>query len=156
VSPMGLLDASWNRLRLTQDGSAKWWWARHVLLSAAAAAVGFILSVSAWFELSLREDRLAVLEFNARANDHALILQDSINAYLNRIVALRALYEARVSVGREEFDKFAHRICESRPPSWRSPGYRASRGRIAPPTRWLRCVKASQATRSNRYPWTVA
>ena len=51
-----------------------------------------------------------MLEFNARANDHALILQNGINAYLNRIVALRALYEASGSVDREEFEKFAHGI----------------------------------------------
>jgi diguanylate cyclase (GGDEF)-like protein/PAS domain S-box-containing protein len=51
-----------------------------------------------------------VLEFSARANDHALTLQNGINAYLSKIVALRALYDASDFVDREEFDKFARGI----------------------------------------------
>ncbi len=63
--------------------------------------------MSAWFAASLREDRLAALELSARANDHALILQNGIDAYLSKVVALRALYGARDFVGREEFEKFS-------------------------------------------------
>jgi diguanylate cyclase (GGDEF)-like protein/PAS domain S-box-containing protein len=111
VRSIGLLDPHWNRWRAKppDDGAARWG-AAHVLLSIAAAFIGLALSVSAWLAVSLREDRLAALEFSARANDHALILQSGINAYLSKIVALRALYDARDFVGREEFDKFARGI----------------------------------------------
>jgi diguanylate cyclase (GGDEF)-like protein/PAS domain S-box-containing protein len=75
-----------------------------------AAVIGLALSVSAWLAVSLREDRLAALELSQRANDHALVLQSGIDAYLSKIDALRALFNARSSVSREEFEKFAEGI----------------------------------------------
>jgi CHASE1-domain containing sensor protein len=68
------------------------------------------LSLSAWFTVSLREDRLAALELNARADDYALILQNGIDEYLNKVVALRALYDANDFVSRDEFEKFSQGI----------------------------------------------
>lgn len=106
-------DTCWNRLRSLRrprGDRAGRLRAPHVLPSIAAALIGLALSVSAWFAVSQREDRLAVLEFSARANDHALILQNGINAYLSKLVALRALYDTTSFVGREEFKKFAQEI----------------------------------------------
>jgi diguanylate cyclase (GGDEF)-like protein len=113
VPSIGLLDTYWTRLRAwgkPQDGRTGRRRAPSLLPSVAAAAIGLALSISAWYATSLREERLAVLEFNARAHDHALILQNGIDAYLSKIVALRALYDARDFVGRDEFEKFASGI----------------------------------------------
>ena|GEM_PF-583251 len=113
MDPIGLIDTCWKRLRSCwkpQDTAVPRWRAPHVLPSVVAGLIGLALSVSAWFAASQREDRLAVLEFSARANDHALTLQNGINAYLSKIVALRALYDASDFVDREEFDKFGRGI----------------------------------------------
>jgi diguanylate cyclase (GGDEF)-like protein/PAS domain S-box-containing protein len=113
VPSIGLLDACWSRLRShckPQDAGAAPWRAPHVLPSMTAAVIGLALSVSAWLAVSLREDRLAALELSQRANDHALVLQSGIDAYLSKIDALRALFNARSSVSREEFEKFAEGI----------------------------------------------
>jgi CHASE1-domain containing sensor protein len=80
------------------------------MLSVAAGLIGLALSVSAWFAASLREDRMAALELSTHANDHALVLQSGIDAYLSKIVALRALFDASGSVSREQFEKFAQGI----------------------------------------------
>ena len=113
MQSIGLWDSCRNRLRRRRklrDDGARLQRAPYALPSIAAALVGLALSVSAWFAASLREDRLAVLELSVRANDHALILQNGINAYLSKLVALRALYNARDFVGREELEKFARGI----------------------------------------------
>jgi CHASE1-domain containing sensor protein len=73
-----------------------------------AACVGLTLSVGAWFGVSLREDRLAQQELSARANSHALILQNGINEYIYKIAALRALFESSGGeVKRQEFANFS-------------------------------------------------
>jgi diguanylate cyclase (GGDEF)-like protein len=113
VPSIGLLGTYWDRLRShrkSRDDSARPWRGPHVLPSLTAAVVGLALSVSAWFAVSLREDRLAALELSAHANDHALVLQSGIDAYLSKIVALRALFDARASVDRDEFEEFARGI----------------------------------------------
>ena len=112
MRPTGLLDSYWNRLRWRRRQHDSVWPRRvpQALPTITAALIGLALSVSAWFAASLREEGLAALELSARANDHALILQNGINAYLSKLNALRALYDARGSVSREEFGKFAHDI----------------------------------------------
>jgi diguanylate cyclase (GGDEF)-like protein/PAS domain S-box-containing protein len=107
------LDNLWNIFRSSRESdgdSAKRWRGPHVLPSVAAAVIGVVLSVSAWFAVSSREDRLAELELSARVNDHALILQNGINNYLDRVVALRALFQSSDEVTRPEFTIFAHSI----------------------------------------------
>jgi diguanylate cyclase (GGDEF)-like protein len=112
VPSTGLLDSYWNRLRWRRrpHDSVRPRRVPQALPTIAAALIGLALSVSAWFAASLREEGLAALELSARANDHALILQNGINAYLSKLNALRALYDVRDSVSREEFEKFAHEI----------------------------------------------
>jgi len=74
----------------------------------ATACIGFALSFAAWFAVSVREDRLAAEEFSARAYNDQLILQDGINTYLSKIVALRALYKSDDNiVSRTQFQTFA-------------------------------------------------
>jgi CHASE1-domain containing sensor protein len=88
------------------------WRARHVRLSIAAALIGLAVSATGWLVIFQREDQLAILELNARADDHGLVLQNGIDAYLSRVVSLRALFDADDLVGREEFGKFAQEILQ--------------------------------------------
>jgi diguanylate cyclase (GGDEF)-like protein len=83
---------------------------RHVWLSVLAALAGIGLSTSAWYGGFLREDRLAAVEFSARANSHALIIQHGINTYLDKMVAFRALHDSDENVNRAEFQSFAQGI----------------------------------------------
>jgi diguanylate cyclase (GGDEF)-like protein len=111
VHSTGFVRTYWRRPRpQPQDGVPGGRWAQHVRRSVVAALVGLALSLSAWFTVSLREDRLAALELNARADDYALILQNGIDEYLNKVVALRALYDANDFVSRDEFEKFSQGI----------------------------------------------
>jgi diguanylate cyclase (GGDEF)-like protein len=71
-----------------------WRRARRFAPLFAAALIGMALSGSAWFATSLREDQLAELEFNARANRNLLILQNGIDNYVAVIEALRALLQS--------------------------------------------------------------
>src|SRR5262249_14228271 len=52
-------------------------------------------------------------EFMTRANNHAMILQNGLNEYLNKLVALRALFEAtNYEIGRGEFERFSSNLLE--------------------------------------------
>ena len=74
----------------------------------ATACIGFALSFTAWFAVSIREDRLAAEEFSTRARSDELILQGGINTYLSKMVALSALYESDNNiVSRTQFQTFA-------------------------------------------------
>ncbi|TAK48183.1 MAG: EAL domain-containing protein [Xanthobacteraceae bacterium] len=76
----------------------------------ATACVGLVFSCTAWFAASVREDRLAELEFSARADNHLLTLQGGINTYLSRMGALRALYNSDDYVSRSEFQIFSEEL----------------------------------------------
>jgi diguanylate cyclase (GGDEF)-like protein len=82
----------------------------HSWLGALVAAIGVALSVSAWYAVLVRENRLAALELSARANSHLLILQHGIDTYLSKMVAFRALHDADDEVTRKEFQTFAEGI----------------------------------------------
>ena len=75
-----------------------------------AACVGLALSCAAGFAVSARESRLAALEFGARADSHMLILQGGINTYLDKLVALRALYKSDDNVTRTDFQTFSDEL----------------------------------------------
>jgi diguanylate cyclase (GGDEF)-like protein len=87
----------------------------HVTRVVATAVMGVTLSVCAWLVASHWENRVAELEFSARANNIASTLQTGLNEYLAKIVALRALFEASDHVTRDEFQSFADRILQSQP-----------------------------------------
>jgi diguanylate cyclase (GGDEF)-like protein/PAS domain S-box-containing protein len=81
----------------------------------AAALIGVALSSSAWFAASLREDQLAELEFNARANRNLLILQNGIDNYLAVIAASRALFQSSEhDTNRREFATFTDFLLNGR------------------------------------------
>src|SRR5450432_1415916 len=93
------------------SGQAVGWLGQYVWPGIAAAIVGIALSVTAWFALSHREDRLAELELRERAISHAGILQNGINDYLGKIGALRALFQSsNKDFARGEFAAFSELI----------------------------------------------
>ena len=72
-----------------------------------AALIGIALSVTAGFMVSLWEDRHAVLEFNAIAENQYMALQNGLNEYLNKLLTVRALFESSDDeVSRKEFEAF--------------------------------------------------
>ena len=78
--------------------------------SFATATLGLAVSLAVFEAVSLREQQLAEVEFRARASNHALILQNGINTYLSKLMALRALFDASNEVSRGEFQIFAEEI----------------------------------------------
>jgi CHASE1-domain containing sensor protein len=96
------------------DESRRAWapFRRALLPSLAAAGIGLALSLGAWLVVSAREDRLADLEFTGRARNHALVLQNGINDYLDRITALRALFHSSSDVTRQEFATFSDTLLD--------------------------------------------
>jgi diguanylate cyclase (GGDEF)-like protein/PAS domain S-box-containing protein len=85
---------------------------RQYWLLAAVACFGFALSCVAWFAVSVREERLAAVEFSSIADDHLVALQGGINSYLNKLVALRALYKSDDKVTRAEFQTFSNELLQ--------------------------------------------
>jgi CHASE1-domain containing sensor protein len=75
------------------------------------AIIGAALSFSAWFAVLQRENRLAHEEFDARAGDHFLVLQNGIDQYINDISALRAAFQASEhGISRREFEAFSDHL----------------------------------------------
>jgi diguanylate cyclase (GGDEF)-like protein len=103
--------ANWNKIGWRRRSSTRWWRARYSWLSLGVAITGLILSASAWFAVSHREDQMAALELNGRAEGHALNLQVGIISNLRRVSGLRALFESSDgSISRAQFDKFTKQV----------------------------------------------
>lgn len=73
------------------------------------AVLGTALSIAGWFIVSGLEDQTSAAEFNLRANNTAVVLQNGINEYLANLSALRALFES-AAVGEQEFLTFSDRL----------------------------------------------
>ena len=78
-----------------------------------AGAVGAILSLAASTAVWNREDGLAAQELIARGNSYHLAMQFGIDAYLSKVEALRALFDATKSVNCEEFEEFSAQILKN-------------------------------------------
>ena len=75
------------------------------------AVLGTALSITGWFIVSGLEDRTSAAEFNLRANNMAVVLQNGVNEYLANLSALGALFEsAPAAVGEREFLTFSDRL----------------------------------------------
>lgn len=92
------------------DLSKKWRPARHVWPLVAIACLGLSVAVAAWFAVSVWEERLAKAKFTAVASDYAAVLQNGLSDYLDKLLAVRAFYDASHQVDRGEFDLFANQI----------------------------------------------
>jgi diguanylate cyclase len=80
------------------------------------AVLGAALSITGWFIVSGLEDQTSAAEFNLRANNMAVVLQNGINEYLANLSALRALFEsAPAAIGEQEFLTFSDGLLRDHP-----------------------------------------
>jgi diguanylate cyclase (GGDEF)-like protein len=81
----------------------------------AAAVVGTLLTITAWHAFLLHENRVAELEFNARADDYQSVLQTGIDGYIDKLDALRALFVSVPSVSHQQFLDYANTLMQGHP-----------------------------------------
>src|ERR1700674_1040932 len=65
---------------------------KHFLPMFMASAIGAALSIGGGLLVSQWEDRVGIREFHSLAENQSRLLQNGINQYLSRLVALRALF----------------------------------------------------------------
>ena len=83
---------------------------------AVFAILGIAMSLATWFVVQRREHRAAEIEFTARARNVGLVLQTGMHGYLEKILAVRALFAATSGeVTRNQFDSFAQEILAGHP-----------------------------------------
>jgi diguanylate cyclase (GGDEF)-like protein len=83
--------------------------------AVSAAILGTALSILAFFAVSSWEGRLAERTFAETAKDHTRALQQGLDEYTDRLVGLRALFNAsRTGVTREEFAVFSQDLMRER------------------------------------------
>jgi diguanylate cyclase (GGDEF)-like protein len=89
--------------------SAKKWSVAAKLAPVLIVGVcGIVLTIGTWYMMVQSETRAAVQEFDGRANNQAIVLQNGINDYWSELYAIRALFvSSNLSVTREEFENFA-------------------------------------------------
>ncbi len=80
---------------------------------AVVAASGFALSFVGWQIAHEREVGFARQEFDARANDHFLVLQSGIDQYVNDMLALRASFQT-FQPDRAQFQSFAEQLFDNK------------------------------------------
>ncbi len=78
----------------------------------AAGCFGLVVAVSAWFAVSIWEERLARATFNDVAGDYVEVLQNGLDEYVGKLLAVRAFYEASVEVDPDEFVTFTSQILD--------------------------------------------
>src|SRR5258708_4883545 len=84
--------------------------------AVTAASAGVLLSLVAAFAVGRWESSVANAEFAGAAKNQAIILQNGVNEYLSRLVALKTLFETtNRNVTRTEFENFIGRIFEDHP-----------------------------------------
>ena len=81
-----------------------------------AAALGLLLSLAAAAAVARWEDRVNKAEFESAAETEAIVMQNGMNEYISRLVALRTLFEsANEEITRSEFETFSGRLFEHHP-----------------------------------------
>src|SRR4051794_9429184 len=83
--------------------------------SLAAAIVGTILSLVTWWGFSVRETRLAELDFSTRADSYRSVLQAGIDDYVDRIQAIQVLFGTMGTIPREQFLDFSNALLLGHP-----------------------------------------
>src|SRR5690349_14398195 len=71
-----------------------------------AASIGIGLTLAAAILVSRWEARIGWQDFTAASETRLLVLQNGWNEYLNKLMALRAFFEASDSITRAEFETF--------------------------------------------------
>jgi diguanylate cyclase (GGDEF)-like protein len=81
-----------------------------------AACIGIVLSFAAAYAVGQWEERVTRAEFGAAAETEAIVMQNGLNEYISRLVALRTLFEsANEEITRSEFETFSGRLFEGHP-----------------------------------------
>ncbi len=81
-----------------------------------AAALGVLVSALAAAAVARWEDRANRVEFESVAETEAIVMQNGMNEYISRLVALRTLFEsANEEITRSEFETFSSRLFEHHP-----------------------------------------
>ena len=81
-----------------------------------AAAVGLLFSIAGAAAVARWEDRVNKLEFENAAETQSIVMQNGMNEYISRLVALRTLFESsNEGVTRSEFETFSGRLFERYP-----------------------------------------
>jgi diguanylate cyclase (GGDEF)-like protein len=75
-----------------------------------AGMIGAILSFTAFHFVWRFENGISQKDLAAVTESHALALQNGLNEYLNKLISLRAFFEASQQVTRAEFELFAGRL----------------------------------------------
>lgn len=80
---------------------------RQFLPCIVAAAIGVTATATAFSVMMVRDDNDAKVQFNVLAENHFMVLQNGVNEYVNRLKAVRALFDSSIDpVSRSEFDAF--------------------------------------------------
>ena len=84
--------------------------------AAIATAAGLLLSLVAAGAVGRWEHKATTVEFEAMAETQAIVMQNGMNEYVSRLVALRTLFESsNEEVSRSEFETFSGRLFERHP-----------------------------------------
>jgi diguanylate cyclase (GGDEF)-like protein len=96
-------------------------WRRNALRAAGCPAgialgIGLLLSLASAYAVAQWEARVTKVEFDAVADTQAIVMQNGMNEYISRLVALRTLFEsANEEITRSEFEAFSGRLFERHP-----------------------------------------
>ena len=96
-------------------------WRRNALRAAGCPAsialgIGLLLSLASAYAVAEWEQRVTRVEFDAVAETQAIVMQNGMNEYISRMVALRTLFEsANDEITRSEFETFTGRLFERHP-----------------------------------------
>ncbi len=81
-----------------------------------AAGVGLLFSLVGAAAVGRWEDRVNKIEFENAAETEAIVMQNGMNEYISRLVALRTLFESsNEEITRSEFETFSARLFERHP-----------------------------------------
>ena len=97
------------------------WWRAAPLLglyrpALVAAGVGLLFSLAGAAAVARWEDRVNRIEFESAAETESIVMQNGMNEYISRLVALRTLFESiNEEITRSEFETFSSRLFEHHP-----------------------------------------
>ena len=74
-----------------------------------AAIIGIVASVTATVVIVVRDNHEAEAQFDVIAENHFMVLQNALDQYVNRLHAVRALFDSSIEpVTRNEFEAYTH------------------------------------------------
>jgi diguanylate cyclase (GGDEF)-like protein len=90
-----------------------WRGIRHLAPVLALGVLGAAMSVATWHVMAEAETRSAVHEFEARAENQAIVLKNGIGNYWDELYALQGLFDSsNEAVTRQEFEIFSRSLLQ--------------------------------------------